>query len=153
MRIGDPRDVLAGAMFAAFGLAGLILSARYGMGTAARMGPGYLPVVLSGGLVLLGLTIAIRGLLFVGDGGASIAISPRAVICIIGSVVVFAFLLSRLGLLAAITGLVVVSSLARANFRLTTIASTTLVLSLLSVALFVWLLQVQVPLWPELGLW
>ncbi|MBV5331034.1 tripartite tricarboxylate transporter TctB family protein, partial [bacterium] len=59
--IGNPKDFFAGLLFMAFGLAALVLSGDYTIGTAARMGAGYFPRVL--GILLLGMgaLLALRG--------------------------------------------------------------------------------------------
>lgn len=48
------RDLFCGTFFVALGLAFAIGGSRYEVGSAARMGPGYLPLVLGGALALLG---------------------------------------------------------------------------------------------------
>ena len=38
--IRNPRDFWAGILFAAFGVAAIVIARDYSMGTAGRMGPG-----------------------------------------------------------------------------------------------------------------
>ena len=57
------KNLLAGAIFVAFGLAFAIAAANYDLGSALKMGPGYIPLVLGGVLVLLGAIIVAEGLL------------------------------------------------------------------------------------------
>jgi hypothetical protein len=52
------RDLLAGAVFVALGLAFLVGALGLERGTAFRMGPGYFPLVLAGLLVLIGVTMS-----------------------------------------------------------------------------------------------
>jgi putative tricarboxylic transport membrane protein len=61
VRIRNPRDFWAGALFVAFGMAAVILGSRYNLGTAARMGPGYFPRILGILLIALGAIISARG--------------------------------------------------------------------------------------------
>ena len=75
-RLNVNRELIAGLVFAAFGIAGLWIAADYPRGTALRMGPGYMPMMLSWGLVLLGAVIAIRGLLRAGAGLDRLAPAP-----------------------------------------------------------------------------
>ncbi len=56
-------DLLAGATFVALGAAFAVGGARYEIGSAFRMGPGYVPLVLGGLLVALGLAIVGAGVL------------------------------------------------------------------------------------------
>jgi Tripartite tricarboxylate transporter TctB family len=59
---GDARaDLLAGGTFVTLGSAFAIAAGRYDLGTALRMGPGYLPLVLGVVLAMLGLVIVGRG--------------------------------------------------------------------------------------------
>lgn len=60
--MGDARtrdDVLAGAVFLAFGAAFAYASTQYDVGTLFHMGPGYFPLVL--GIILAGFGVAIIG--------------------------------------------------------------------------------------------
>ena len=59
----DPRpDLLAGGTFVTVGLAFVVASSRYELGSALQMGPGYYPLVLGGLLVALGVGVAVEGL-------------------------------------------------------------------------------------------
>lgn len=62
---GGPKvsDLLAGGVFITLGLAFAVGASTYQVGSALRMGPGYLPLVLGGILVALGLVIVGQGLL------------------------------------------------------------------------------------------
>jgi hypothetical protein len=60
--VRNANDLGAGLIYLAVGTAGLVLSPRYGMGSALRMGPGYFPAVLSGLLALIGLGSLLRSL-------------------------------------------------------------------------------------------
>ena len=59
MRLRNVRDLLAGCLFLAFGLAFLYFAQDYQLGSARRMGPAYFPVVLS--LILIGIGLATVG--------------------------------------------------------------------------------------------
>ncbi len=56
------KDFLAGAMFIGLGLAALSFGWHLNVGTGVRMGPGYVPRMLSGILIFLGLVIAVKAL-------------------------------------------------------------------------------------------
>src|SRR6266404_3308136 len=60
--IRHPKDFVAGLIFLAFGIAAIVLSSAYPLGTAARMGPGYFPRILGILLIVLGLALALRAL-------------------------------------------------------------------------------------------
>jgi hypothetical protein len=72
-------DVVAGGIFVALGLAFAIGARGYELGTAFRMGPGYVPFVLGGVLTLLGLGVIGVGLLRgrrVGSGVEALGLIP-----------------------------------------------------------------------------
>ena len=54
------KDILAGGVFIALGLAFGIGSLSYDIGTPLRMGPGYVPLVLGGLLAALGAAIVVE---------------------------------------------------------------------------------------------
>ena len=64
------RDIWAGALLAAFGVAALIFGADLAMGTARRMGPGYMPYGLAWLLILCGAAVALRGVILLASAGA-----------------------------------------------------------------------------------
>ena len=91
------KDVLAGLVFVAFGLAFAATAYSYDLGTALRMGPGYFPLVLGAILILLGLVIIIQGVVQ-GDLTEIGPIPWRGIILITAAVIVFGFGVRRLGL-------------------------------------------------------
>ena len=60
MQIKNGKDFWAGVMYLGFGIAFVIVSRNYSMGSALRMGPAYFPTWLGGLLTLLGLIIMAR---------------------------------------------------------------------------------------------
>ena len=48
LRVKSPQDLGAGLVFMLIGVAGLYFGSDLAFGTAARMGPGYFPTLLSG---------------------------------------------------------------------------------------------------------
>ena len=54
------RDLAAGGLLTAFGALTAWESSRYAFGTLGRMGPGYYPALLGGGMVVVGLLIVLN---------------------------------------------------------------------------------------------
>ena len=102
------QDSLAGLMFAAFGALGLWFGRNYGMGTSARMGPGYLPTILCVGMILLGAVIGFRGVTI--GAGPVAALRLRPIVAVLLGLVAFLLLLQRLGLPAAVFTSVAIGS-------------------------------------------
>ena len=54
MKIRLSTDLVTGLLFVAFGVFAIAYGWRYAVGTAARMGPGYFPLMISATLTLIG---------------------------------------------------------------------------------------------------
>ena len=157
MAIKSHKDFLSGLMFTVVGV-GFALGARdYTVGTAARMGPGYFPMMLGVLLAILGVLVTLKS--FGGklrEGEEIGAIAWRPLLFIIGSNLLFGVLLGGLpsiglppfGLLPAIVALVVVSALAGAEFKLKEALVLSAILAVGSWLTFVKLLSLPFQLWP-----
>lgn len=147
MKIGlrSARDLVAGLLFVGFGLVGLIGGRHYAMGSAERMGPGYFPVLLSGGLMLLGSIIAIHGLLSQDQPIESA--SPRPLLAVLFSVALFGLTLERFGLVASIPLVVLVMAFATPERRWLEVAVSALVMSVFCIVVFVVGLNQQLRIW------
>ena len=110
----DTRDILAGVLLALVGLFFALYGRQYTFGEAARMGPGYFPVVLGWILAGLGLLITLPALRRPGD---AIVVRWKSLGLVVAAVLFFAFALPRLGLVIAVSGAVVLSSLADNELR------------------------------------
>jgi hypothetical protein len=108
-------DLLSGLLFAALGAGALYISWRYPAGTAARMGPGYFPHLVSSLLVLLGCILIVRAWFRPGETIAILDLRPLLFVLL--GTVAFGLLIERAGLIAASAVVVVASRLARPGFR------------------------------------
>ncbi len=143
------KDVLAGLMFIGVAAFGLWASRNYPIGTAVRMGTGYVPRLLCWILLGLGCIVFIQGF-----RASAVTLEPsppiwRSVILIPASLVVFAYAIGPLGVIAAIVLLVVVGSLAGKDSRLVEVIAAALVLIGLTLLVFVWGIGLPIPVWPE----
>jgi uncharacterized membrane protein YqjE len=145
-RIRHPKDFFAGLMFVAFGLGAVVIGANYPLGAAARMGPGYFPRILGILLIVLGAVLALRALRL--DGSRITLESPRPLLIVIGSVVLFGMTAPTLGLVIASILLIFVSSAASTEFRWKEALVSGVILAALSVAGFIWGLGLQFSVWP-----
>lgn len=140
------RDVLAGALFMLFGAGGVAVGLGYPMGTAARMGPGYFPVVLSGALFLVGGYLAAKSWR---EHVSAAKIAWRPALAVLAAALSFA-LVERVGLAVSAVLLVLVASLAQPGWRLRREGALALVLACFAVIVFRRLLGMPIPLWPSL---
>ena len=141
------KSVLSGAIFAAFGGAALWIGAAYPIGTAVRMGPGYLPRIVAWGLVALGAAAMLRGALAGGRRLPSFALRPIASIAL--AVVAFALAIDRLGLFVASVLSVVIAAAGEAAPRWRQAILIALGLAIFCSALFGWALGLAIPVWPR----
>ena len=146
MKLHDARkDLLAGAVFTGFGLAFAITSLTYEVGTPLRMGPGFYPLVLGTLLVVLGVSIAVTGFI-AGDGGEIGTVPWKAVALLVGAIMFFGFTVRGLGLVPALFVTVFLAGLAGRSARVIPAAVIAACLTALSVLIFVYVLQLRLPL-------
>jgi hypothetical protein len=140
----DNKDFWAGMMFFATGAGAIFIARHYPFGSTLRMGPGYFPMVLSGILIVFGLFIMLRGM------RKSEKIqghwSLRAMIVLPFSIVLFGFLMELAGFIPALVGLVCISAASGREFKFIEILLLSLLLGVLSVAMFIWGLGLRYPL-------
>ncbi|MFC5067324.1 tripartite tricarboxylate transporter TctB family protein [Flaviflagellibacter deserti] len=119
--IRSPKDIAVGLFYVGLGAAAVFIARDYPMGTAGRMGPGYFPSLIGSGLVLLGLTAVLRS--FLTEGDPVDRVHWRPLLLISASIVVFALMLSRLGLVVDLALLIAIAALARNDARLSVVGS------------------------------
>jgi hypothetical protein len=142
------KDTAAGLLFIAIGLAFAYAASTYRMGVLTSMGPGYFPFWLGILLTFLGACVFVTGIR-AGDSGASLGRWDfKALAIIVGSIALFGILLAPLGLIGAIVVLVIVSSVASPEFDLGVTILNTVILTIVSLAVFVWGIGLQMPLLP-----
>jgi hypothetical protein len=146
LRIKSPQDVGAAATFILIGIAGLWFGREYEKGTASQMGPGYMPMLLSVGLILFGVIVALRGVTL---QGPPIERSRwRATILILAAILAFAFLIETAGLLVATFAVVVLSACASSQASWKETIALAVFLAAFCVAVFVYALKQPIPvLW------
>ncbi|HET7685478.1 MAG TPA: tripartite tricarboxylate transporter TctB family protein [Candidatus Limnocylindria bacterium] len=143
MEIGKARrDLLAGAIFVAFGVAFVSISLTYEIGTPVRMGSGYFPLVMGGILVLLGVLIVGKGLL--AGSGEPIGIWPwRAIVLITVAVLLFGLTVRGLGLVPALAVTALVSAFASPRVGVVQAVVIAVGLTALCIVIFVFALQLR----------
>lgn len=157
MKIKSQKDFLSGLMFTGVGLAFAIGATNYNIGSGARMGPGYFPLVLGALLAIGGLIVTAMSLgSGRGDGDPVGRIAWKPLILIISANLVFGLLLGGLptlglpamGLVLAIYALVVIAALAGARFSLKTSLILATILAIGSYLTFIIGLSLQFQVWP-----
>ena len=142
---GALKDILAGAIFVAFGLAFAIGSLGYEIGSPTEMGPGYVPLALGLLLVGLGGIIIVKGFI-AGDGEPIGDVDWRAVILITASLVFFGITVRGLGVVGALFGATLLAALARSATSWREALVIAAGLTVMSVIIFIVALQLRLPL-------
>jgi hypothetical protein len=145
MRLFTLQDVWAGALLAAFGVAALIFGADLPMGTARRMGPGYMPYGLAWLLILFGALVALRGALAAGEAVGRTRLRPF--IGVLGAGLAFALLIDRAGILIASASAILGAALADRTSRWHEVAALAVLALAFCAIVFVKLLGLNIPLW------
>jgi hypothetical protein len=149
-RLGD-RDLWAGVVFVATGVAALALGRDLDLGTAAEMGEGYVPSAMAILLVALGLLIVLLAWRRSRGGGETTIghMRLRPVTFVTLAILSFAAALEPLGLIAAITASTIAANFAGEPLRPLPLLLLIGVLSLGVIAVFVWGLGLPVRALPR----
>lgn len=138
------KDVLAGALFIFVGAAGLWLGMDYAIGTAFRMGPGYFPRVLCALLVVVGLIVAIKGLVLGGEAPEGLHWRPLIMVTL--AVCAFSGLIGTVGLLPAALVVVFLGMTGGPEFRLSEGIVLSILLTAAAIGIFKYGLNMTMPL-------
>jgi hypothetical protein len=157
MNIKSQKDFFSGLLFIVVGVAFAIGAGNYTIGTGARMGPGYFPLLLGVLMAVLGVAIVFNAMAFeTPDGGKIGAWAWKPLFFIISANLVFGLMLGGLpsiklpamGLIAGIYALTFIASLAGEEFNLKAVAVLATILAIMSYVAFILLLKLQFPVWP-----
>ena len=157
MKIKSQKDFFSGLVFTLVGASFAYGATSYNIGSAARMGPGYFPLLLGIILALIGAFILFKSLVVETPTGDAIgAWAWKPLIFIIAGNLLFGILLGGLpsiklpamGLIAAIYGTTLIVSLAGDKFKLKEVLILGTILSVMSYLAFILLLKLQFPVWP-----
>ena len=127
MRIKSQKDFFAGLLFLILGAAFAIGARTYNVGTGARMGPGYFPMMLGIVLAILGAVEVFKAMVIETETGDKIGKwAWRPIRYILGANLAFGVLLGGLpsiklpamGMILAIYALTIIASMAGERFKL-----------------------------------
>lgn len=157
--IKSQKDFFSGLMFIVIGVAFALGAKNYSIGSGARMGPGYFPMLLGILLALIGAVVTVGAVVGKnappgGDKIGKWAIKPLFFIILAN--VLFGILIGGLpsiglppmGMIIGIYVLTIVASMAGDEFSLKSSLVLGTVLAAGSYVAFVWALKLQFPVWP-----
>lgn len=158
MQIKSQADFYSGLMFIGVGVAFAWGATNYNVGDAARMGPGYFPLILGILMTLIGVAVTLTAMVVdTADGDKIGAWAWRPLWYIIAANIVFGILLAGLrdfnvpafGLIVGIYVLTFLASMAQAGWKFKTTLILATVLAIGSYLVFVMALKLQFPVWPD----
>jgi len=150
MRIKSERDFWSGLMFVVVGIVFAVGATNYSMGSSARPGAGYFPLLLSVIMAILGAIVLFKSLTIETPGGDPIGhIAWRPLLIIVAAIAVFGITIELLGMVVSIPILIFISSLAGDEFRWREVITNAVVLTVFSWAIFIYGLKLTIPMWPR----
>jgi hypothetical protein len=144
------RDVLGGLFYIGIGAVAIWMARDYPFGSALRMGPGYFPTVLSGIMILFGITIMATGIKKPEKLKGS-NWSIRALIVLPIATAVFGWMMEEAGFIPAMLLLIPMSAASGKEFEWKEIAMLTVGLTVMCSIIFIWGLGLPYPMIK--GLW
>ena len=149
MKIKSQRDFFSGLMFVVVGVIFAVGATNYSMGTSAKPGAGYFPLILSVIMAILGAIVLFKSLTIETEGGDPIgSIAWRPLLVIVVSIAVFGAVLPRLGMFMTIPLLIVMVSFAGDEFSWKGVIANSIILTAFSWVVFIWGLNLTIPLKP-----
>ena len=150
MKIKSQKDFWSGLMFVAVGLGFAWGATNYSFGTSARPGPAYFPFGLGVLLAIMGALVWFASITVETEDGDPIgSIAWKPLVIITGSVVMFGFILPKLGMILSLPLLIIVAALAGDEFHWKDSVISVVVLTLGSWLIFIKGLSLVIPLWPS----
>ena len=157
MKIKSQKDFFAGLMFLVVGGSFAWGATTYNVGTGARMGPGYFPLLLGILLAIIGVVIMFKATVVETVGGDKIGKwAWKPLVFILLANFTFGVLLGGLpsigvpamGLIIAIYALTIIAGMAGDQFSLKSSILLATALAIGSYVAFIWALKLQIQVWP-----
>ena len=157
MKIKSQKDFFFFFLFMGAGIAFAWGATTYTVGTGARMGPGYFPLMLGILLAIIGAVMAFKATVVETVGGDKIGKwAWKPLVFILLANFTFGVLLGGLpgigvpamGLIIAIYALTIIAGMAGDQFSLKSSIILATALAIGSYAAFIWALKLQIQVWP-----
>lgn len=149
MKITNEKDFWSGVMFFVVGLAFVLGARYYDFGTTKRMGAAYFPTLLGGLLVVIGVVVGVKSLSARQQEEKLDRFHISSIAWVVASVCLFAVLLKPAGLLLSIVVLVMTSMLGSHEFKWKEAVAVCVVMMLIVWAVFIYGLNLSIPMWPK----
>ena len=130
------KDFLAGLLMISVGAIAFYMALDYPFGSALRMGPGYFPRVLAGILITFGLYVMIRGIRT--NEKVEGTWGWKALAFITVSLVVFGWLMDRIGMIPSLVIMFFLAARAGHQFKIIEVIILTVIMTAFAWAVFIW---------------
>lgn len=142
-------DTVSGGVLLLIGGAAMAMAiAKYPLGNASQMGPGYVPALLGGLLALLGFLIALRGTLSHVWKTDKFHSALRPLFFILGVIVLFGYVISLAGVIVSSALAIAGAALGTKETRTKEIIILAVIMAGLSDIFFVRVLSIPFKEWP-----
>ena len=149
MTIKSEKDFWSGLMFIVVGIGFAWGATFYSFGSSARPGPAYFPFGLGVLTAVLGAVLLLKALTIEVEGGDKIGSwAWKPLLMITGTVAIFGWTLPHIGMVLALPILVIVAALAGDEFHWGEVLVNAVVLTAFSWLIFIYGLNLVIPLWP-----
>ena len=145
LRVKSPQNLGAAVIFIGLALIGLVFGRDLRFGSAARMGPGFFPTILS--LLILGIGLLKAASAFIVEGPAIEKPHWRPLTFVCAAMMIFGLVINYIGLALSAALLTFIAAGARSDARWREVAVLAVVLGVFSVLLFVYGLGQSMPAW------
>lgn len=138
----DYTDIIGGLLLIAGGTWFMLYSTGYSIGSLRRMGPGYFPMVIGGLVLLFGVLVLLPGLFRAGQLPRP---EWRPFLTISASILIFALIVEKFGLIPATVALTLVAAVADDRSRILPTVILAAALSAIAVGVFTQGLGIPIP--------
>lgn len=155
-KLQRPRDTASGILVIAIGALFLVLGRDLEFGSSLRMGPGYVPFVLSVSIMVLGAVLAWKGMRGPRIDSGLTQLPWVGLIGNIGAVLFFGLTVRGIGLAPAVAITVLITASTSRYARLWVSIALALGIAIFCTALFHWFLGLPLPVigpWLSLSTW
>jgi hypothetical protein len=146
MKIKAEKEFWSGLMFLAFAVVAIVMSRGYSLGRAGQMGPGYFPLALGVLLAFLGAITISQSFVKEGEKLDALRLGPLLTIAL--SVVLFGLLIEVAGLVISVALVIAILGIGLRSATWLELTALTVGLIVFAIAVFVFALQLPLPIWP-----
>lgn len=147
MKFRLTSDMLTAILFVGLGLFAILHSLQYPLGSASRMGPGYFPKIIGGGLLIVGAMLGVKA---ISEAGETIKLPPlRPLFFVLFGTISFGVLIEGSGIILAGAVLVLLARCATNEFRPAEIGILSAAVVSAIILIFVYGLGIRIPIFPS----